>query len=204
MHCMGLVMTSINAVERGACVVYPTPGFDAGAALASAADESATAMFGVPTMFVQMVNHPTLPALRPRLGALRTGIMAGSVCPIELMRAVERDLGMKELICCYGQTETSPVTTQTTATDPMWARTETVGRVVPHTEVKVIHPETGVVVKRGEKGELCARGYCVMQGYWGEPDKTAESVTNGWMHTGDLAEMDGEGYIRIVGRIKDM
>lgn len=161
-------------------------------------------------MFISMLNslqtNPSMAALAPKIrSTLRSGIMAGSVCPIELMRRVEKEMNVQRLTICYGMTETSPVSTYTHYNDPEWARTETVGRVASHTEIKIVDPSTNGIVPRGEKGELCTRGYCVMRGgYWGDADKTAESVRNGWMHTGDLATMDGEGYIRIVGRIKDM
>lgn len=206
-HCFGQVMGVLAAVQRGAGVVLPSYTFDAEAALKAVVDYKATAFYGVPTMYIAVLD-----ALRKQPGAvrtgiqqhLRTGIMAGSICPIELLKRVESEFGIREQIVCYGMTETSPVSMYTSPTDSFEMRTETVGRVAPHTEAKIIDPNSGLVVRRHEKGELCVRGYLVMKGYYGDEEKTNESIVNGWMHTGDLATMDDEGYVRIVGRIKDM
>ena len=166
-------------------------------------DERCTSLFGVPTMFIAQLEHPRFSEFD--LSSLRTGIMAGSPCPIETMRRVVSEMHMEEVTICYGMTETSPVSTQTGADDPLEKRVGTVGRIHPHLEIKVVDPETGAVVGREETGELCTRGYSVMLGYWNEPEKTDEVLDRArWMHTGDLAVMDDEGYLRIVGRIKDM
>ncbi|MGI5418805.1 AMP-binding protein [Actinomadura luteofluorescens] len=202
-HCFGMVMGNLAATSHGACVVIPAPAFDPRATLEAVAAERCTSLYGVPTMFIAVLNEPSLTGLD--LSCLRTGIMAGSPCPVEVMKQVIERLGMSEVAICYGMTETSPVSTQTRAGDSLERRVSTVGTVLPHLEIKVVDPETGVTVPRGVPGEFCTRGYSVMLGYWDEPDKTAEAVdTARWMHTGDLAVMDGEGYVNITGRIKDM
>ncbi|MEU8344589.1 AMP-binding protein [Spirillospora sp. NPDC048832] len=202
-HCFGMVMGNLAATSHGACVVIPAPAFDPEATLEAAAAERCTSLYGVPTMFIAMLNEPSLDGLD--LSALRTGIMAGSPCPVEVMKQVIDRLGMAEVAICYGMTETSPVSTQTRAGDSLDRRVSTVGTVLPHLEIKIIDPETGVTVPRGVPGEFCTRGYSVMLGYWEEPDKTAEAIDAArWMHTGDLAVMDDDGYVNITGRIKDM
>ncbi|MEV3923306.1 AMP-binding protein [Actinomadura coerulea] len=202
-HCFGMVMGNLAATSHGACVVIPAPAFDPRATLEAVAAERCTSLYGVPTMFIAVLNEPSLAGLD--LSCLRTGIMAGSPCPVEVMKQVIERLGMSEVAICYGMTETSPVSTQTRAGDSLERRVSTVGTVLPHLEIKVVDPETGVTVPRGVPGEFCTRGYSVMLGYWNEPDKTAEAVdTARWMHTGDLAVMDEEGYVNITGRIKDM
>ncbi|GAA4383418.1 AMP-binding protein [Actinomadura verrucosospora] len=202
-HCFGMVMGNLAATSHGACVVIPAPAFDPKATLEAVAAERCTSLYGVPTMFIAVLNEPSLAGLD--LSGLRTGIMAGSPCPVEVMKQVIERLGMSEVAICYGMTETSPVSTQTRAGDSLERRVSTVGTVLPHLEIKVVDPETGVTVPRGVPGEFCTRGYSVMLGYWDEPDKTAEAVdTARWMHTGDLAVMDEEGYVTITGRIKDM
>ncbi|MFD0853490.1 AMP-binding protein, partial [Actinomadura adrarensis] len=171
--------------------------------LAAVAAERCTSLYGVPTMFIAELNDDSFAA--HDLSSLRTGIMAGSPCPVEVMKQVIERMGMTEVAICYGMTETSPVSTQTRANDSLDRRVSTVGTVHPHLEVKIIDPESGRTVPRGTPGELCTRGYSVMLGYWDEPDKTAEAIDSArWMHTGDLAVMDGEGYVNITGRIKDM
>jgi fatty-acyl-CoA synthase len=202
-HCFGMVMGNLGATTHGACIVIPAPSFEPGATLAAVAGERCTALYGVPTMFIAQLAHPDLPGLD--LSALRTGIMAGSPCPIEVMRRVVEEMGMREVSICYGMTETSPVSTQTRRDDPLERRVGTVGRAGPHVEVKVLDPATGQTVPRGEPGEFCTRGYSVMLGYWDDPERTADAIdAAGWMHTGDLATMDDDGYLNIVGRIKDM
>ncbi|MGH3240936.1 MAG: AMP-binding protein [Spirillospora sp.] len=202
-HCFGMVMGNLAATSHGACVVIPAPAFDPKATLNAVAAERCTSLYGVPTMFIAVLNEPSLDDLD--LSSLRTGIMAGSPCPVEVMKQVIERLGMSEVAICYGMTETSPVSTQTRANDSLDRRVSTVGRVMPHLEIKVIDPETGVTVPRGTPGEFCTRGYSVMLGYWDEPEKTAEAIDAArWMHTGDLAVMDGDGYVTITGRIKDM
>ncbi|TDC58203.1 AMP-binding protein [Actinomadura sp. KC345] len=202
-HCFGMVMGNLAATSHGACVVIPAPAFDPKATLEAVAAERCTSLYGVPTMFIAVLGDPALDGLD--LSALRTGIMAGSPCPVEVMKQVIERLGMSEVAICYGMTETSPVSTQTRAGDSLDRRVSTVGTVLPHLEVKVIDPATGVTVPRGEPGEFCTRGYSVMLGYWEEPDRTAEAVDAArWMHTGDLAVMDDDGYVTITGRIKDM
>jgi fatty-acyl-CoA synthase len=184
-------------------MVIPAPGFDPKATLAAVAAESCTSLYGVPTMFIAELSHPDFDTFD--LSSLRTGIMAGSPCPVEVMKQVIERMGMAEVSICYGMTETSPVSTQTRSDDSVDRRVSTVGRVGPHLEVKVVDPETGLTVPRGKPGELCTRGYSVMLGYWEEPEKTTEAIDAArWMHTGDLAVMDDEGYVNITGRIKDM
>ncbi|MFF4820064.1 AMP-binding protein [Kitasatospora sp. NPDC001309] len=202
-HCFGMVMGNLAATSHGACVVIPAPSFEPGATLAAVAAERCTSLYGVPTMFIAELADPDFD--RYDLGSLRTGIMAGSPCPAEVMKEVIERMGMAEVSICYGMTETSPVSTQTRTDDPVERRVSTVGRVGPHLEVKVVDPATGRTVPRGEPGELCTRGYSVMLGYWNEPERTAEAVDAArWMHTGDLAVMDADGYLAITGRIKDM
>ncbi|MEU4119586.1 AMP-binding protein [Kitasatospora sp. NPDC028055] len=202
-HCFGMVMGNLAATSHGACVVIPAPSFEPGATLAAVAAERCTSLYGVPTMFIAELADPDF--ARYDLGSLRTGIMAGSPCPAEVMKEVIERMGMAEVSICYGMTETSPVSTQTRTDDPVERRVSTVGRVGPHLEVKVVDPATGRTVPRGEPGELCTRGYSVMLGYWDEPERTAEAVDAArWMHTGDLAVMDADGYLAITGRIKDM
>jgi fatty-acyl-CoA synthase len=202
-HCFGMVMGNLGATTHGACMVIPAPGFDPAATLAAVAAERCTSLYGVPTMFIAELGLPGFAGYD--LSSLRTGIMAGSPCPVEVMKRVVSEMHMTEVTICYGMTETSPVSTQTVAGDDMERRVATVGRVHPHLEVKIVDPETGVVVPRGATGELCTRGYSVMLGYWDQPDETAEAIDAArWMHTGDLATMDDAGYVSIVGRSKDM
>jgi len=202
-HCFGMVMGNLGALTHGATMVIPAPGFDPAATLRAVAAERCTSLYGVPTMFIAELADPGFDGYN--LSSLRTGIMAGSPCPVEVMKQVVLRMGMTEVTICYGMTETSPVSTQTRAGDSLERRVSTVGRVHPHVEVKVIDPATGRTLPRGEPGELCTRGYSVMLGYWDEPDKTAQAIDAArWMHTGDLAAMDDEGYLTITGRIKDM
>ncbi|MBZ9557036.1 MULTISPECIES: AMP-binding protein [unclassified Modicisalibacter] len=202
-HCFGMVMGNLGCMTHGAAMIYPGEGFDALATLTAVAEERATALYGVPTMFIAELEHPEF--ARFDLSSLRTGIMAGSICPIEVMRQVIDKLHMKEVSICYGMTETSPVSLQTQTDAPLDKRVTTVGTIHPHQEVKLIDPSTGRIVPRGERGELCTRGYSVMLGYWDNPAATEASIdAAGWMHTGDLAQMDDDGYVAIVGRIKDM
>jgi fatty-acyl-CoA synthase len=196
-------MGNLGCTTHGATMVIPAPGFDPAATLAAVAQERCTSLYGVPTMFIAELAEPGFDAYD--LTSLRTGIMAGSPCPVEVMKQVVARMGMKEVTICYGMTETSPVSTQTEAIDSLERRVSTVGRVHPHVEVKIVDSETGWTVPRGTPGELCTRGYSVMLGYWGEPERTAEAIDAArYMHTGDLAVMDGEGYVNITGRIKDM
>ncbi|MEU1001485.1 AMP-binding protein [Streptomyces tibetensis] len=202
-HCFGMVMGNLAATSHGACMVIPAPSFDPRATLEAVQQERCTSLYGVPTMFIAELNLPDFASWD--LSSLRTGIMAGSPCPVEVMKRVVAEMHMAEVSICYGMTETSPVSLQTRRDDDLEHRTGTVGRVLPHIEVKVVDPATGVTRPRGTAGELCTRGYSVMLGYWNEPEKTAESVDAGrWMHTGDLAVMREDGYVEIVGRIKDM
>ncbi|GAA2006690.1 linear/branched/unsaturated fatty acid:CoA ligase LbuL [Nocardiopsis rhodophaea] len=202
-HCFGMVMGNLAATSHGACVVIPAPSFEPAATLHAAATERATSLYGVPTMFIAELGLADFADYD--LSSLRTGIMAGSPCPEEIMKRVMSEMHMPEVAICYGMTETSPVSTMTRVNDDLERRTATVGRVMPHVEIKVVDPATGVTVPRGVPGELCTRGYSVMAGYWEEPEKTAEAVDAGrWMHTGDLAVMRDDGYAAIVGRIKDM
>jgi fatty-acyl-CoA synthase len=202
-HCFGMVMGNLGATSHGACMVIPAPSFEPAATLAAVQEERCTSLYGVPTMFIAQLDHPGFDGYD--LSSLRTGIMAGSPCPVEVMRKVLERMHMSGVTICYGMTETSPVSTQTGADDDIEHRTGTVGRVHPHVEVKLIDPADGRCVARGEPGELCTRGYSVMLGYWEEPDRTAEAIDAAdWMHTGDLATMDGDGYVQIVGRSKDM
>jgi fatty-acyl-CoA synthase len=202
-HCFGMGMGNLAATSHGATMVIPAPGFDPAQTLQAVQDERCTSLYGVPTMFIAELALPNFADYD--LSSLRTGIMAGSPCPVEVMKRVVSEMGMTEVTICYGMTETSPVSTQTGADDDLDRRTSTVGRVHPHLEVKVVDPATGLTVPRGETGEFCTRGYSVMLGYWNEPEKTAEVIDAArWMHTGDLAVMDADGYLNIVGRIKDM
>ncbi|MFH8224042.1 AMP-binding protein [Streptomyces sp. NPDC018057] len=201
-HCFGMVMGNLAATSHGACVVVPAPSFDAEATLEAVQREHCTSLYGVPTMFIAELNLPDFASFD--LSTLRTGIMAGSPCPVEVMKRVVAEMHMAEVSICYGMTETSPVSLQTRADDDLEHRTATVGRVLPHLEVKVVDP-SGATVVRGTAGELCTRGYSVMLGYWEDPVRTDEVVDPGrWMHTGDLAVMREDGYVEIVGRIKDM
>ncbi|MFE5481631.1 AMP-binding protein [Streptomyces sp. NPDC056527] len=202
-HCFGMVMGNLAATSHGACIVIPAPSFDPAATLRAVERERCTSLYGVPTMFIAELDLPDFASYD--LSTLRTGIMAGSPCPVEVMKRVVAEMNMAEVSICYGMTETSPVSTQTRRDDDLERRTGTVGRVMPHVEVKIVDPGTGLTVERGTAGELCTRGYSVMLGYWNEPEKTAEAVDAGrWMHTGDLAVMREDGYVQIVGRIKDM
>ncbi|WP_307623097.1 AMP-binding protein [Streptomyces sp. V3I7] len=202
-HCFGMVMGNLAATSHGACMVIPAPSFDPRATLEAVRQERCTSLYGVPTMFIAELNLPDFATYD--LSTLRTGIMAGSPCPVEVMKRVVAEMNMAEVSICYGMTETSPVSLQTRIEDDLEHRTATVGRVLPHLEVKIVDPVSGVTQPRGEAGELCTRGYSVMLGYWNEPEKTAEAIDPGrWMHTGDLAVMREDGYVEIVGRIKDM
>jgi fatty-acyl-CoA synthase len=202
-HCFGMVMGNLGCTTHGACMVVPAPAFEPEATLRALQDERCTSLYGVPTMFIAQLEHPRFAEYD--LSSLRTGIMAGSPCPVETMKRAVSDMHMEDVTICYGMTETSPVSTQTGADDPLEKRVATVGRVHPHVEIKVVDPVTGHVVPRGEPGELCTRGYSVMLGYWDDPERTAEAIDRGrWMHTGDMAVMDDDGYVNIVGRIKDM
>ena len=200
-HCFGMVLSVLACVSSGAKMVFPGEGFDAQATLEAVQAERCTALHGVPTMFIAALHLPDF--ARFDLSSLRTGIMAGSPCPIEVMRRVQTEMGMQQVTIAYGMTETSPVSFQTAVDDPLEKRVATVGRVLPHLEVKIID-ELGRVVPVGTTGELCTRGYSVMQGYWGDEERTQDVLRQGWMHTGDLATLDEEGYCNIVGRLKDM
>ncbi|MBT2385133.1 AMP-binding protein [Streptomyces sp. ISL-11] len=202
-HCFGMVMGNLAITSHGACAVIPAPAFDPVATLHAVERERCTSLYGVPTMFIAELGLPDFATYD--LSSLRTGVMAGSPCPEEVMKRIVTEMHMTEVSICYGMTETSPVSTQTRRDDDLARRTGTVGRVLPHIEVKVVDPDTGATVPCGEPGELCTRGYSVMLGYWDDPERTAEAVdADRWMHTGDLAVMDEDGYVRIVGRIKDM
>jgi fatty-acyl-CoA synthase len=202
-HCFGMVMGNLACSSHGAAMVIPAPSFEPEATLRACAQERCTSLYGVPTMFIAELDHPRFTEFD--LGSLRTGIMAGSPCPVEVMKRVIQRMHMSEVGICYGMTETSPVSTQTAVDDPIAKRVGTVGRVGPHLEIKVVSPDDGSTVPRGEPGELCTRGYSVMLGYWEDPERTAEAIdAERWMHTGDLATMDDDGYLNIVGRIKDL
>lgn len=202
-HCFGMVMGNLGCVTHGATMIYPNDGFDPLLTLQAAQGEKATALYGVPTMFIAELGHPEFGKFD--LSTLRTGVMAGSPCPIEVMKQVQSLMHMREVEICYGMTETSPVSMQTRIGTPLEKQVSTVGQVHPYVEVKIIDPLTEQTVARGETGEFCTRGYSVMLGYWDNPEATAKSIdTARWMHTGDLATMDDEGYVNIVGRIKDM
>jgi fatty-acyl-CoA synthase len=202
-HCFGMVLGNLACTTHGATIVVPGPAFEPEPVLEAVQEERCTSLYGVPTMFIAELGLPDFGSYD--LTSLRTGIMAGSPCPIEVMRRVVSEMHMEQVTICYGMTETSPVSTQTAAEDPLEKRVSTVGRVHAHVEVKVVDPTDGRVLPRDEPGELCTRGYSVMLGYWDDPERTAEAIDPGrWMHTGDLATMDGDGYVNIVGRIKDL
>lgn len=202
-HCFGMVLGNLACLTHGACIVYPNDAFEPLSVLQAVQAERCTGLHGVPTMFIAELDHPRFQAFD--LSTLRTGIMAGSPCPIEVMKRVQSEMHMQEVTIAYGMTETSPVSCQSRTDTPLDKRVSTVGQVQPHLEVKIIDPDSGQTVPVGERGELCTRGYSVMQGYWDDPARTAEAIdAEGWMHTGDLATMDDEGYVNIVGRIKDM
>ena len=201
-HCFGMVMGNLGCLTHGATMVYPSEAFEPLATLQTVAEERCTASYGVPTMFIAQLDHPDFAGFD--LASLRTGIMAGSPCPIEVMKRVIDKMNMGEVTIAYGMTETSPVSFQSGADDPIERRVSTVGRVQPHCEVKIVDSD-GRIVPRGTPGELCTRGYSVMLGYWGDEAKTAEAIDRaGWMHTGDIATLDDAGFCNIVGRIKDM
>ena len=201
-HCFGMVMGNLGCVTHGATMVYPAEAFEPLSVLQTVQDERCTALYGVPTMFIAELDHPQFGDFD--LSTLRTGIMAGSPCPVEVMKRVQAQMNMREVTIAYGMTETSPVSTQSSVDDPLERRVSTVGRVQPHLEIKIVDAQ-GRIVPHGTTGEFCTRGYSVMRGYWNDPEKTREAVDEaGWMHTGDLAVMDAEGYVNIVGRLKDM
>jgi fatty-acyl-CoA synthase len=200
-HCFGMVMSSLASTVTGGTMVFPSEGFEPGATLKALHDERCTHLHGVPTMFIAQLDHPRFAEFD--LSHLRGGIMAGSPCPVEVMRRVNSAMHMEQVTIAYGMTETSPVSFQSGTDDPLERRVSTVGRIMPHLEVKIVDAE-GRTVPVGEKGELCTKGYSVMLGYWDDAAKTAEAVVDGWMHTGDLATIDAEGYCNIVGRVKDM
>jgi len=202
-HCFGCVMGNLGAITHGACVVVPSAAFDPLAVLEAVSRERCTSLYGVPTMFIGVLEEPRFAQFD--LSSLRTGIMAGAPCPIEVMKRVRADMHMDEVTIACGMTETSPVSTQTAVDDPVEKRVSTIGRAHPHVEVKIVDPATGETVPRGFAGEQCTRGYSVMVGYWGDEEATASAIdADGWMHTGDLSTMDDDGYVNIVGRIKDM
>jgi fatty-acyl-CoA synthase len=202
-HCFGMVLGNLACTTHGACMIVPGEAYDPVAVMETVQAERCTSLYGVPTMFIGELDHPDFD--RYDFSTLRTGIMAGSPCPIEVMKKVQSKMHMTEVTICYGMTETSPVSTQSTTDDPLEKRVTTTGRVHPHLEIKIVDPETGNLVPRGGRGELCTRGYSVMLGYWNEDDATRLAIDSGrWMHTGDVATMDDEGYVNIVGRIKDM
>jgi len=200
-HCFGMVLSVLACTSVGAAMVFPGEGFDPLQTLAAVQDESCTALHGVPTMFIAELEHPEFSKFDLR--SLRTGIMAGAPCPMEVMRRVQSLMHMREVTIAYGMTETSPVSFQSATDDPLDKRVTTVGRVLPHLEVRIVDAQ-GQTVPVGETGELCTRGYSVMQGYWDEPERTADTIQDGWMHTGDLATLDADGYCNIVGRLKDL
>src|SRR5258708_5816335 len=201
-HCFGMVLGNLACTTHGACIVIPAPGFEPSATLRAAQDEQCTSLYGVPTMFIAELGLPDFGDYD--LTSLRTGIMAGSPCPVEVMKRVVSEMHMSEVTIAYGMTETSPVSCQTRADDDTERRVSTVGRVHPHVEVKIVNPDSGLVLPRGEPGEMCTRGYSVMLGYWNEPERTAEAIDAArWMHTGDLALMDPPAYLNIIGPIKD-
>ncbi|HSD78995.1 MAG TPA: AMP-binding protein, partial [Solirubrobacteraceae bacterium] len=200
-HCFGMVMGNLAATSHGACMVIPAPAFDPAATLRAVQDERCTSLYGVPTMFIAELGDPGF--AEHDLSSLRTGIMAGSPCPASMMTKLI-EAGIEEMTICYGMTETSPVSTQTRTDDSFERKVGTVGAVHPHLEIKVVDPVTRETLPRGEAGEFCTKGYSVMLGYWEQPEKTAEVLVDGWMHTGDIAVMDADGYVQITGRIKDM
>lgn len=202
-HCFGMVLGNLACLTHGSAIVYPNDGFDPLLTLEAVQAERCTALHGVPTMFIAELDHPRFGEFD--LSSLRTGIMAGTACPIEVMKRVVERMHLSEITIAYGMTETSPVSCQSSTDTPLALRVSTVGTVQPHLEVKIVDPESGTTVPRGQSGELCTRGYSVMHGYWGDEAKTREAIdAEGWMHTGDLATMDAQGYVNIVGRIKDM
>ena len=202
-HCFGMVLGNLAATTHGSCIVIPAQGFDPVATLDAVHQERCTSLYGVPTMFIAELSLPEFPSYD--LTSLRTGIMAGSPCPIDVMRRVVEDMGCIEMTICYGMTETSPVSTQSRTDDELDVRVSTVGSVHPHIEIKIVDPDSGAEMPRGEVGEFCTRGYSIMLGYWNEPELTDAAIDrDGWMHSGDLATMDERGYVNIVGRIKDM
>jgi fatty-acyl-CoA synthase len=202
-HCFGMVLGNLACTTHGACMVVPGESYDALAVMETVQAERCTSLYGVPTMFIGELDHPRFAEFD--YSSLRTGIMAGSPCPVEVMRKVQSQMHMPEVTICYGMTETAPVSTQSSTDDPLDKRVATVGRIHPHVEIKIVDPTSGYVVPRGQAGELCTRGYSVMLGYWNNPTATHDAIDAGrWMHTGDLATMDDEGYVNIVGRIKDM
>ncbi|MDB5730823.1 MAG: AMP-binding protein [Variovorax sp.] len=202
-HCFGMVLGNLACLTHGATIVYPNDGFDPLTVLETVQAEKCTGLHGVPTMFIAELDHPRFPEFD--LSTLRTGIMAGSPCPTEVMKRVVDQMHLREITIAYGMTETSPVSCQSEADTPLDKRVSTVGKVQPHLEVKIVDPATGEIVAPGVAGELCTRGYAVMHGYWDDEPRTREAIdAEGWMHTGDLATMDAEGYVNIVGRIKDM
>jgi fatty-acyl-CoA synthase len=202
-HCFGMVLGNLSCTSRGACIIYPAESFDPEATLEACASERCTSVYGVPTMFIAELDNERFPEFD--LGSLRTGIMAGSPCPIEVMKRVSSEMGIREMSIAFGMTETSPASTFVRRDDALENRCGTVGQAMPHTETKITDPSSGRTLPRGEAGEFCARGYLVMRGYWNDPERTDEAIDVGrWMHTGDLATMDENGYVRIVGRIKDM
>jgi fatty-acyl-CoA synthase len=202
-HCFGMVIGNLACTSHGATMVLPAESFDPLTVMRTVQDERCTSLYGVPTMFIAELDHPEFHAFD--FSSLRTGVMAGSPCPVEVMKRVQKDMHMPEVTICYGMTETAPVSTQSRGDDSLEKRVSTVGQVHPHVEVKVIDPTTGRILPRGTPGELCTRGYSVMLGYWGDPHATREAIDDGrWMHTGDLATLDDQGYVKIVGRIKDM
>ena len=202
-HCFGMVLGNLACTTHGACMAIPGEAYDAPVVLRTVQEERCTALYGVPTMFIGELDHPDFKSFD--LTTLRTGIMAGSPCPVEVMKRVQRDMHMTEVTICYGMTETSPVSTQSHTDDPLEKRVSTVGPAHPHIEIKIVDPETDYVVPRGTPGEFCTRGYSVMLGYWNNEAATREAIDAArWMHTGDLATMDEDGYLNIVGRIKDM
>jgi fatty-acyl-CoA synthase len=202
-HCFGMVIGNLACTSSGACAIYPAPTFDAEATLTTIEAERCTSLYGVPTMFIAELGHERFSELD--LSSLRTGIMAGSPCPVEVMKRVNAEMGIDQISIAFGMTETSPVSTFVRPDDTLEHRCGTVGEVMPHVEIKIVEPGTGRTVTRGEAGEFCARGYLVMPGYWNDPERTAEAIDSGrWMHTGDLATMDADGYVKVVGRIKDL
>ena len=202
-HCFGMVLGNLACTSHGACMVFPDEAFEPKSVLTTVAEERCTSLYGVPTMFIAELAHPDFDSFD--LSSLRTGIMAGSTCPIEVMKQVIAQMHMDEVTICYGMTETSPVSTQTGANDTLEQRTSSVGRVHPHVEIRIADPETNRALPRGQTGEFQTRGYSVMQGYWQDPEKTAAAIdSDGWMHTGDVAVMDDDGYVDITGRIKDL
>jgi fatty-acyl-CoA synthase len=202
-HCFGMVMGNLSATNYGATMVYPSDTFDPEATLKAVERERCTSLYGVPTMFIAELRHPDFNQYD--LSSLRTGLMAGSPCPVEVMRQVSREMGIDEMSIAFGMTETSPVTTMVRVDDTLEHRCATVGQVMPYTEIKIVDPQTGHIQPRGVPGEFQARGYAVMRGYWNEPDKTTRTIDQAlWIHTGDLATMDEDGYVRIVGRIRDI